>query len=98
MLLLLLPPVHSYSRAGYSETRTRSSRPGTTWSSHFFCWEGWDFLKKPRARRGPEIDRDCARSTEIVRRGPRRGGWVGIEGAEVASAVEGQLGAREPDL
>ncbi|EOD17149.1 hypothetical protein EMIHUDRAFT_253551 [Emiliania huxleyi CCMP1516] len=27
-----------------------------------------------------------------------RGGWVGSEGAEVTSAVEGQLGAREPDL
>ena len=30
--------------------------------------------------------------------GTRRGGWVGSEGAEVISAVEGQLGAREPDL
>ena len=27
-----------------------------------------------------------------------RGGWVGSEGAEVTSAVEGQLEAREPDL
>ena len=49
-------------------------------------------------RRGPEIARDCARSTEIARRGPRRGGWVGSEGAQVCSAVDGQLGAREPDL
>ena len=28
----------------------------------------------------------------------RRGGWAGSEGAEVISAVEGQLRAREPDL
>ena len=47
--------------------------------------------------RGVEL-RDCPRWPEIARRGPRRGGWVGSEGAEVTSAVEGQLGAREPDL
>ena len=38
------------------------------------------------------------KSPEIARRGPGRGGWVGSEGAEVTSAVEGQLEAREPDL
>ena len=27
-----------------------------------------------------------------------RGGWVGSEGAEVTSAVDGKLEAREPDL
>ena len=67
--------------------------------------------RRPRspeiARRGPEIARDSARSP-IARRGPRspeiarfcgrRGGWVGSEGAEVFSAVDGKLEAREPDL
>ena len=59
------------------------------------------------------IARDCARSPEVTRRGPRspeiarpeiarrgpgRGGWVGSEGAKVFSAVDGKLEAREPDL
>ena len=35
---------------------------------------------------------------EIARRGPGRGGWVGSEGAEVTSAVDVKLEAREPDL
>ena len=39
--------------------------------------------------------RDSARSPEIARRGPRRGGWVGSEGAEVASAVDRSVGAQE---
>merc|ERR1712086_1020090 len=41
---------------------------------------------------------DAPRSPEIARRGPGRSGWVGSEGAEVFSAVDGELEAREPDL
>ena len=57
------------------------------------AWRG-----APRLR---EIDRDRAARSEIARDrailqhlGTRRGGWVGSEGAQVCSAVDGESSGR----
>ena len=104
------PTPQKWRRVRRRTERTREPR-GSNRALPFLrvCRRASDAPRSPEiARRGPEIARDSARSPEIARRGPRspeiarfcgrRGGWVGSEGAEVSSAVDGQLGAREPDL
>ena len=68
---------------------------------------GWGSGQR-RGAWSPEIARDRPRSHGAARDRPRsrclgisrarRGGWAGSEGAEVISAVDRSVGAREPDL
>ena len=54
-------------------------------------------IARDRAAR-PEIARDRAVLRRLGMSRARRGGWVGSEGAEVISAVDRSVEAREPDL